>query len=140
MDGLRKGVKLELALDQKTCPLCGRGATDLHEIVCPPLGGSKYRPENKALAEAVYVKELCVLLCNACNTTVGNSRRDHLLVYNMSRYGVYAVVDALRRLAALLKEPSAYIPYSLVIEILPTGLSTFPDHRPTPVPPAPSSR
>ena len=83
--------------------MCGQPATDLHEIISPPMGASKYRPRDGDLAQWVYQRANCVLLCNKCNITIANSRRDELIQVVMSRYGPEEVVATLRGIASLLR-------------------------------------
>lgn len=89
---------------QHWCPLCHKRGlkkavpvTDLHEIISPPVksvgGRRKYYPDwsdpdTKRLAEAIYVKYNCVLLCNTCNITIANSLRDYLILQQFERYAL----------------------------------------------------
>ena len=115
---MRKKVKLLLLLtESQTCPLCQkRKATDLHEIVCPSMGDSKYHPLKEELAEWVYTVYNCVLLCNVCNVTIANSRRDDLLRLKTSLYGIECVMASCRGIAGFLDIPSSRMPASLDFE------------------------
>ncbi len=117
VDARRESLKRELEKTQHLCPLCqSRRAVELHEIISPRMGGSKYHPENEDLAALVYVKELCLLLCPTCNTSIANSRRVALLKIQITKYGERQVVTALQGLATRLKCPEAYIPASIPFE------------------------
>jgi hypothetical protein len=61
----------------------------------------------------VYVKELCCIIPNERNLTTANGERDDLLRANMDKYGPEPVIEALRRLAEVLKSPEAYIPATI---------------------------
>lgn len=71
-----------------TCP-----ATDLHEIVPRGTVGAQHY-------HALFVPELCSVLCNSCNVFIGNTQevRDHLFRENIKRYGRPAVQQALDHL------------------------------------------
>ncbi len=68
IDELRDTLKRELLRAEKYKPICPVSGQDiartasLHEIICPPLGGSKYHPQKRDLAAAVFVRENCVSL------------------------------------------------------------------------------
>ena len=65
--------------------------------------GNKYNPDHTELAELVYSRSNCVILCGVCNTEIGggSSKRDELLQYNMGLYGPEEVVATLRGIAKL---------------------------------------
>ncbi len=94
---------------------------DLHEIITWMGPGDKYglhvpsrrRDTWEAVAERYYVKELCCIIPNEHNITTANGERDDLLRANMDKYGPDQVVEALRRLAQVLKSPEAYIPATI---------------------------
>lgn len=97
-------MKLELLREQNfdpLCPICGGRSSDLHEIVSPHRKGSKYQPADETLAQWVYNRANCVLLCNKCNVDLANSRRDFLLRHLMDKYGPEEVIANLRGLARL---------------------------------------
>jgi hypothetical protein len=124
MNDLRFQVKvklLEQANYQPICPMCSRRATQLHEIVCP-IQGNKYQPDpNDPIAQAVYKTELCMLLCDHCNGSIGTgiSWRDDLILTKMkacrSEEERARIIQALRDLAALLKHPGQYLPRSIFL-------------------------
>jgi len=111
---IRSRLKRDLLIVSPICGLCGKKGTDMHEIVCPPLSPDKYHPnKDDPLAQAVYCAENCVILCNKCNVLNANSLRDRLIQHNMGVYGVEAVVQAYRRMAACLHSASSWIPVSI---------------------------
>jgi hypothetical protein len=115
IDELRDMLKRELLRAAKytpVCPVSGQGIGDtasLHEIVCPPLGGSKYHPQNRELAAAVFVRENCLLLSPEVNINEANSLRGELLQIQMMKYGPWATIRKLRVIARFLKVPAAYM-------------------------------
>jgi hypothetical protein len=115
MHPLRHQVKSFLLGQYKACALCGKPATQLHEVICPLK--HKYNPcLEDALARLVYSPVNCVLLCSSDNIIVANSRRDNLIRFNMGLYGVDSVVGVYRSMAKLLKCPISYIPSSIEFE------------------------
>ncbi len=98
IDELRDTLKRELLRAAKykpVCPVSGQSiahTASLHEIVCPPLGGSKYHPQNRDLAAAVFVRENCLLLSPDVNVNEANSMRAELLQLQMMKYGPLAVI------------------------------------------------
>ena len=118
MDELRRDIKRQLLehLGKTVCPLCGeREAIPMHEIVYVPVSGGKYGAKTGALAEALFVKELCVLLCAECNERIGGGKayQTQLLAYNIVQFGVEAVVEALSNVAKLVKVPAVWMPLSI---------------------------
>lgn len=65
--------------------------------------GNKYDPDYTGLAEWVYSRANCVILCAVCNISIGGgtSKRDELLRYNMGLYGPDEVLATLRAIAKL---------------------------------------
>ncbi len=88
----------------------------LHEIVCPSLGGSKYHPQNRELATAVFVRENCLLLSPDVNVNKANSLRAELLQIQMMKYGPWAVIGKLRVIARFLKVPTAYMDRTITFD------------------------
>ena len=88
----------------------------LHEIVCPPLGGSKYHPQNRDLAAAVFVRENCLLLSPEVNVNEANSMQAELLQTQMKKYGPWAVIGKLRIIARFLKTPAAYMDRTITFD------------------------
>lgn len=128
MNSLRFAVKTQLLREVNgkvpLCPLCQlrmnnpeyppNPAVHLHEIICPPLNGSKYEPTpESSLAKAVYVRENCLLLCFVCNVNFANSvAKDVLLALKMGMpgYTPERIVAAMQAIASQLKNPCSYIP------------------------------
>jgi hypothetical protein len=110
---------LRAAKYRPMCPVSGRTiahTASLHEIVCPPLGGSKYHPQNRELAAAVFVRENCLLLSPEVNVNVANSMRAQLIQMQMMKYGPWAVIRRLRVIARFLKTPMAYIDRTITFD------------------------
>jgi len=122
IDELRDTLKRELLRAAKyrpVCPVSGQHIADtasLHEIVCPPLGGSKYHPQNRELAAAVFVRENCLLLSPEVNVNTANSLRAELLQIQMMKYGPWAVIGKLRVIARFLKTPAAYLDRTITFD------------------------
>lgn len=122
MDGLRQEVKVKLdrlAKYKARCAICGKPAyfsAQMHEIVCPPMGGSKYHPTNRELAAAVYVKQNCILLCVGCNMNKANSMRAEFIRIQMERYGPWNVVRKLRVLTRLLWTPESFVDRTITFQ------------------------
>jgi hypothetical protein len=122
IDELRDTLKRELLRAAKykpVCPVSGQSiahTASLHEIVCPPLGGSKYHPQNRELAAAVFVRENCLLLSPDVNVNEANSLRAELLQLQMTQYGPWAVIGKLRVIARFLKVPAAYIDRTITLD------------------------
>ena len=122
MDGLRQEVKVRLdriARYKARCAICGKlidWSAEMHEIVCPPMGGSKYHPINRLLAAAVYVIENCILLCHTCNMVKANSMRTELIRMQMKRYGPWRVVRKLRVLTRMLWTPESFVDRVITFE------------------------
>ncbi len=122
IDELRDTLKRELLRAAKykpICPVSGQSiahTASLHEIICPPLGGSKYRPQNRELAAAVFVRENCLLLSPEVNVNQANSLRDELLQLQMMKYGPWAVIGKLRVIARFLKVPAAYMDRTIMFD------------------------
>jgi hypothetical protein len=122
IDELRDMLKRELLRAAKytpVCPVSGQSiahTASLHEIVCPPLGGSKYHPQNRDLAAAVFVRENCLLLSPDVNVNEANSLRGELLQLQMMKYGPWAVIEKLRVIARFLKVPAAYMDRTITFD------------------------
>jgi len=118
---MRASLKLELMKEAKfnpICPLCQRRASQLHEIICPPLEDGKYHPNPVGLSEWVYLPQNCILLCHNCNVRIGSgsSAMDVLIQHNMKVYGPEQVIAVYRGMANYLRVPTAYIPMSIEFE------------------------
>lgn len=95
--------------------------TDLHEVLswAWPQYGDKYGrvikdPEKWAeVAKVYFVPELTVVISNRFNLTTADSARMDLLRVKMWEHGPEQVIAALRRMAALIKHPNAFIPASI---------------------------
>jgi hypothetical protein len=122
IDELRDTLKRELlraAKNKPVCPVSGKSiahTASLHEIVCPPLSGSKYHPQNRELAAAVFVRENCLLLSPEVNVNAANSLRAELLQMQMMKYGPWAVIGKLRVIARFLKAPAAYLDRTITFD------------------------
>jgi hypothetical protein len=122
IDELRDTLKRELLRAAKYRPVCPVSGQDiahtasLHEIVCPPLGGSKYHPQKRELATAVFVRENCLLLSPDVNVNTANSLRAELLQMQMMKYGPWAVIGKLRVIARFLKTPAAYLDRTITFD------------------------
>ncbi len=122
IDELRDTLKRELLRAAKyrpVCPVSGQNiaaTASLHEIVCPPLGGSKYHPQNRKLATAVFVRENCLLLSSDVNVNKANSMQAELLQMQMMKYGPWAVIGKLRVIARFLKAPAAYMDRTITFD------------------------
>ncbi len=114
MNKMRQELKEKLLKRDPTCAIGGGRAQDLHEIVCPPLDGGKYTPNDTPLARIVYSEENCVLLCNKCNVMEANNLRDRLIRHNMDIYGIDHIVTVYRNMASWLKSPRSWIPESVL--------------------------
>jgi hypothetical protein len=129
MNSARFAVKTQLLFERPDgkvpqCPLCPERtgnpfsahnpAVHLHEIIMPYRKGSKYQPNlNDELAQAIYVRENCILLCVQCNVSFANSYpRDKMLALkmNMPGYAPEQVVEKLRDIARQLKYPEQWLP------------------------------
>ena len=124
MNDLRFMVKVKLVHSQKRflpCPLCQlrepgcvtQMASQMHEIIAPPMAGGKYQPEDTPLARAVYTPENCILLCGKCNLEIANSvPKDVMLAIKMTQpgFGPERVIPVIKEIACYVKNPSQFIP------------------------------
>jgi hypothetical protein len=79
------------------------------------MGRSKYHPQNRELAKAVYVKENCILLSPDTNVNWANSVRTKLIRMQMMKYGPWAVIRKLRVIARMLKTPDAFMDRTITL-------------------------
>ena len=95
-----------------------RQQTDLHEILSWmwPQYGSKYgnvihdAEKWAEVANVYFVPELCIIISNSFNLGSADSAREEFLRLKMYEYGPERVIQALRRVAALVEHPNAFIP------------------------------
>ena len=121
IDKLRDDLKRALLAEAKfrpVDPVSGENIADdaqLHEIGSPPMGHGKYHPQNRALAQAVYVKENCILLSPDVNVNQANSIQTKLIRMQMMKYGPWAVIRKLRVIARMLKTPDAFMDRTIAL-------------------------
>ncbi len=95
--------------------------THLHEILswAWPHYGDKYGRVIKdpamwvTVARVYFVPELTILLSGDFNLGSADSARTDLLRVKMYEFGPERVIAALRKVAALIDTPNAFIPYSI---------------------------
>jgi hypothetical protein len=120
----RSDVKAELlavAGQVKACPLCHvRMGIRYHEIIyIPEHDREKYSDQITALADAIFVPELGILLCDQCNAYIGSGHAaaEKLLAIKLTDpdWDPRDVLEALRKVAKLLKRPEQWMPRTMTV-------------------------
>jgi hypothetical protein len=111
---------LDIAGGIRPCPLCQKeDGIRYHEIIYAPVEGCKYTATESDLANAIFVPENAILLCDQCNARIGSGHAvaAKLLALKMSdpNWPPDEVVPAIQKIAALLKRPDQWIPRTVEV-------------------------